>query len=86
MQLYRLYVVHTENHKNKKLQRKQQLHAARTKKQYRDVDRSENPDIYIISSGKYEHSRRPKRGYDDYDEAFEKKTRRKDRYVLRGLL
>lgn len=86
LQLYRLYVVHTENHKSKKLQRKQLYEknaAARARKPQRDVERCDNADIYIISSGKYDHGRRSKRNYDDHDESFEKKTRRKERYVFR---
>lgn len=91
LQLYRLYVVHTENHKHKKLQRRQQLHNAikerdAKRSQRSDVERCDNADIYIISSGKYDRGRRSKRAYDDYDEAYERKTRRKERYVFGSLL
>lgn len=79
LQLYRLYVVHSETHKNKKKIKQQEKYSSRSKRsQHKDVERLgyECNDIYIISNGKYDH-KRTRRGRDDFSDLNEKKSSRR---------
>uniref|UniRef100_A0A336M1F4 CSON007663 protein n=1 Tax=Culicoides sonorensis TaxID=179676 RepID=A0A336M1F4_CULSO len=87
LQLYRLYVVHTENHKNKKKLQKSK-YAPKNRKYQREFERgygwdvrSFDPgDIYMISNGKFDRPKRNRKYYDDdFTEVSEKRSKKNQR-------
>lgn len=83
LQLYRLYVVHSENHKHKKKSQKVK-YIARSRRSQRepgwDVKSFDSGEVYMISNGRYDKQKRPRRGYDDdFTEVSERRTKKKER-------
>lgn len=90
LQLYRLYVVHSENHKHKKKSQKVK-YMSRSRRPQKDLERSgygwdvrnfDSGDVFMISNGKYDKQKRAKKGYDDdLAEVQERRTKKKERCV-----
>lgn len=87
LQLYRLYVVHSENHKyKKKLQRAK--YSSRTRRPPKDYDRGygwdmrsfDSGDVFMISTTKYDKQKRRRDYDDDFTEISERRTKKKERY------
>ncbi|XP_063702365.1 transmembrane protein 26 [Culicoides brevitarsis] len=74
LQLYRLYVVYSENHKHKR--RSQKFVRNRHPPYGWDVRSFDSGEVFMISNGKYERPRRIRRMNDDFTEISERRSNR----------